>query len=58
MDLLKVEVSAFGLMEASHGEYYKILEAWVDRWSSEFQSKTKPTKEEIDYFISFFTSRR
>ena len=57
MDLLKEDYFMLGLMETSLVVYYEILEAWLERWSSEFQSKTNPTKEEIDYFISFFKSR-
>ena len=55
MDLLKEEFSAVGLMESSHWEYqyYKVLETWLERWSSEFQSKTNPTKEEIDHFYAY-----
>ena len=50
MDLLKEECSAFGMIESSLG--YESMETKVKRWSSEFQSKRKPTKEEIDDFFN------
>ena len=54
MDVLQEELSALGLMEkdGGWGKGYKRLETKVERWSSEFQSKSKPTKEEIDDFFS------
>ena len=52
MDVNKEELSAIGLIESGWEKGYKILEATVERWSSEFQSKSKPTKEEIDDFIT------
>ena len=45
MNVLKEEISAFGMMETS------CLQATLDRWSTEFQAKRKPTKEEIDDFF-------
>jgi len=51
MDVMQEELSALGLME-SIGKCYKGLETKVERWSSEFQSKSKPTKEEIDDFFT------
>ena len=50
MNLLKEETSALGLMESRAGKNYKIMERRIKRWSSEFQSKRNPTKEEIDDF--------
>ena len=38
---MKEELSALGLMESGWGKDYKRLEAMVERWSSEFQSKSK-----------------
>jgi len=52
MDVMKEEVSALGPIESGWGKGYKRLETKVERWSSEFQSKSKPTKEEIDDFYS------
>jgi len=52
MDVLKEELSALELMESGCGKCYKRLETKVERWSSEFQSKSKPTKEEIDDFFT------
>ena len=55
MDVLQEELSALGLMESGWGIWGKVfrrLEAMVERWSSEFQSKSKPTKEEIDDFFT------
>jgi len=52
MDVMKEEESALGPIESGWGKGYKRLETKVERWSSEFQSKSKPTKEEIDDFYS------
>ena len=51
MNILKEELSAFGMMNSSCGGFYKCLQPMVERWSSEFQSKRKPTKDEIDFFF-------
>merc|ERR1719500_611286 len=54
MDVMKEELSALGLKEKDWGlgKGYKSLETKVERWSSEFQSKSKPTKEEMDEFFT------
>ena len=52
MNVWKEELSAFGLMESRLGMGYKSLQTKVERWSSEFQSKRRPTKEEIDDFFN------
>jgi len=52
MDLFGGTVRAFGLMESHQGKAYQTLKTQVERWSSEFQSKKKPTKEEIDDFYT------
>ena len=51
MNVMKEELSAFGLIETRLGKGYKSLQTKVERWSSEFQSKRRPTKEEIDDFF-------
>jgi len=54
VDVMKEELSALGLVEkdSGWGKEFKRLETKVERWSSEFQSKSKPTKEEIDDFFT------
>ena len=51
MNVWKEEFSAFGMREPCWVEENKSLQAKVERWSLEFQSKRKPTKEEIDDFF-------
>ena len=49
-DFYKEELISLGLMELQLGKGYKNLERKLERWSSAFQSKRNPTKEEIDDF--------
>ena len=53
-DLLKEEISALGLLESNKDKCYKNLVTDLERWSVEFESKRKPTKQEIDSFFIYF----